>query len=221
MSLRLRYGLIIAAALAASPAVAALVPYYHSGVWDAFSGPGDNGGSVCGIGTTNPNDRRSLSMRWPIGGQLMIFQANKPTWSIPNGTPIQVVLQIDSNPPWTVQAVGHDRIVSWTMSSDVIQEFDQQFRRGSVLAVNFPGGSEPQWVLSLNGSTAISNTFGRCITDMSRTAGVVSPIGGGGTTEPYGQAPTQPGPTQPMPTQPDTQPQPDAVTQPNAPPPKP
>ncbi len=36
------------------------------------------------------------------------------------------------------------------------------------MTLTFPDGNEPPWTISLTGSTAISDTFGRCITDLTR-----------------------------------------------------
>ena len=64
----------------AGTALADLPVYYHVGSWDAFSGTGDDGKPVCGIGTTNPADGRSFSIRFIIGGEDVSFQAKKPSW---------------------------------------------------------------------------------------------------------------------------------------------
>lgn len=202
MRLHAHQGLIIATTLAAGPAMAAMTTYYHAGVWDAFSGRGDNGEAVCGAGTTNPNDGRAFSLRWQIGGTQLLFRANKPSWQIADGTPITVVMQIGTNVPWTSQATGRGTTVSWTFNSDMIEQFDQQFRRGTTLTVSFPSGNEPPWALSLAGSTTISNTFGRCVTDLSRQANLAPPQ----PVQPADQQPAQPlGQTGTQPTQPDTQ----------------
>ena len=47
-----------------APAWADMSVYYHAGSWDAFSGPGADGKTVCGIGSTNPVDNRSFSLRF-------------------------------------------------------------------------------------------------------------------------------------------------------------
>jgi hypothetical protein len=69
------------------------------------------------------------------------------------------------------------------------------------MTVSFPSGNEPPWTVGLNGSTAISNAFGRCVTDMSARTSAQQPVPvPSGPTQPYGQAPSQPvtqEPTQP------------------------
>ena len=51
--------------------------YYHAGNWDAFSGPGADGKMVCGIGSTNPADSHSFSLRFTIGGDDTVMFAGQ------------------------------------------------------------------------------------------------------------------------------------------------
>ena len=180
---------------------AELTVYYHAGSWDAFSGPGADGKPVCGIGSTNPVDNRSFSLRFAIGGDSVAFQAKKPNWSIPASTQLPVVVQIGLDTPWNLQGVGNGQVVEWSLDRIAVQTFDAQFRRAGSMTVSFPSGNEPPWTVGLNGSTAISNAFGRCVTDMSARASAQQPAPvPSGPTQPYGQAPTQPitqEPTQP------------------------
>lgn len=159
---------ILASPLASVAANAQLQSYYHAGAWDAFSGRNDNGGAVCGIGNTNPTDSRRLSIRFEIGGSDSIFSASKPDWSIPDNTPIRVVMQVGLNTPWTQRATGHGHAIDWPMDRAAIQSFDQQFRGASSMTLTFPDGNEPPWTVSLAGSSTISDAFGRCVRDLTR-----------------------------------------------------
>jgi len=165
--------------------------YYHVGSWDAFSGANEDGKPVCGVGSTNPVDNRSFSMRFQLGTDVMSFQAKKPTWKIPESTQIPVVVQLGSDAPWAAQAVGNGQTVEWTIDRTMVQAFDLQFRRGTTMTVAFPSGNEPPWTIGLNGSTTISNAFGRCVNDMVARAGS-QPAAPSGQTQPFGQEPTQP-----------------------------
>ena len=113
-----------------------------------------------------------------------------------------MVVQIGLDTPWNLQGAGNGQVVEWSLDRIAVQTFDAQFRRAGSMTVSFPSGNEPPWTVGLNGSTAISNAFGRCVTDMA-AAGL-------GTAarrrcrrarrSPIGQAPTQPitqEPTQP------------------------
>jgi hypothetical protein len=186
----------------AAPARAEMSVYYHVGSWDAFSGQGSDGKTVCGVGSTNPVDNRSFSLRFPIGGDSVMFQAKKPSWNIPSGTQLPVVVQIGLNAPWNVQATGNGQSVEWPLDRASMQTFDVQFRQASSMTVTFPSGSEPPWTVGLNGSTAISNAFGRCVTDLTQRAAAQQPAAPpAGPTQPFGEAPAQPAtqePTQPI-----------------------
>jgi hypothetical protein len=168
-------------------AVAQVQTYYRAGAWDAFSGKSSQGAAVCGVGNTSPSDGRRLSLHFDIGGTGTIFSASKPDWSIPDNTRVPVVLQVGLNTPWTQQATGHGDTIDWPLDPIAIQTFDRQFRGASSMTVTFPDGNEPPWTLSLAGSTAISETFARCIRDLTRQVQAaqpppnVAPETGGGT----------------------------------------
>jgi len=70
------------------------------------------------------------------------------------------------------------------------QIFDRQFRAAQSMTVTFPDGNELPWTISLDGSTAISNAFGRCITDLTRQLQSGQP--------PPAVTPVQPSATQPF-----------------------
>jgi hypothetical protein len=59
-------------------ATADMKVYYHVGSWDAFSGQDTDGSQVCGVGSTNPADKRAFSIRFKIGGDTVSFQLKKP-----------------------------------------------------------------------------------------------------------------------------------------------
>jgi hypothetical protein len=176
-----------AAALAQFPA------YYHAGVWDAFSGRDDKGGAVCGVGNTNPADNRRLSIRFQIGGTDTVLAASKPDWSIPDNTPVTVVMQIGLNPPWIERATGHGQTIDWPLDQNAVLPFDRQFRGSSSMTLTFPDGNEPPWTISLAGSSLISDTFRRCVRDLTRQVQAQQPPANGGVV-PQGVAPnaTQP-----------------------------
>jgi hypothetical protein len=204
MHAALRRGMATVVMVAISaPGWADMSIYYHAGSWDAFSGPGPDGRMVCGVGSTNPADDRTFSIRFTIGGDHVSFQARKPSWSVPAGTQLPVVVQIGLETPWNLQGVGNGQVVEWALDSTAMRTFDAQFRRAGSMTVNFPTGNEPPWTIGLNGSTAISNAFGRCVTDLSRRAATPQAPAPSGATQPFGQAPSQPVTLEPsQPTQP-------------------
>jgi hypothetical protein len=200
------------------PAKADVNVYYHVGAWDAFDGPGDNGQPVCGVGSRNSADGHTFSLRFQIGGDDLTFIAAKPGWSIPDGMQIPVVMQIGLDQPWSAQAVGKGDHVQWVLDREGAQFFDSQFRRAASMTVTFPSGNEPPWVISLAGSTAVSNAMGRCVGDLTQRAAAAQPAAQSpptqqGATQPFGTAPTTednppPAQPQPQPTQPGAAPNP-------------
>jgi hypothetical protein len=163
--------------------------YYHVAAWDAFSGRSSQGGPVCGVESTNRVDNRNLSIRFDIGGTDTTFAATKPSWSIPDGTRAVVVMQVGLNAPWTLHGSGYGHAIGWTLDRNAIQGFDRQFRSAQSMTLTFPDGNEPPWTISLTGSTAISDTFGRCITDLTRQVQAAANSSGSaapqGATQPF------------------------------------
>src|ERR1700722_19783993 len=135
--------------LGAAPGWAQPTVYYHVGSWHAFTDKDSQGSTICGIGSTNPADGRTLSMTYTIGGSDLTIRADKPSWSIPSGTSVDASTQIDQNTPWTAQADGNGSGVEWTIGAASIRDFDTQFRNGGRLTVSFPSGNEPPWTLAL------------------------------------------------------------------------
>ncbi|WP_428485790.1 hypothetical protein [Rhodopila sp.] len=181
---------------AQAPAAASHAPrtqvYYHSGAWDAFSGRAVGGGPVCGIGTNNPATGHTFSVRFDIGGTDTVFDANKPDWTIPDGMQVAVVMQIGANPAWTLHGTGHGQTIEWTMDRNAIQTFDQQFRAAGSMTLSYPDGNESPWHISLAGSTAVSDTFGRCVVDLTRQMQTARPSASGSqgapaATQPFSQ----------------------------------
>lgn len=199
MRMRICHLIVLVASLAAvgaAPAPSDMAVYYHAGSWDAFSGQGDGGQPVCGIGSRNPAAGSTFSMRLQIGGDNVVFIASKSGWNIPDGTQIPVVVQIGLERPWSEQAVGSGQRVQWSLDNGTMQEFDAQFRGAASMTVTFPSGNEPPWVIELNGSTAASDAMGRCVTDLSRRAvpatATPAPATDQGATQPFGTAPATP-----------------------------
>ena len=183
-----------AAVLAPAAVIAQIQTYYHAGAWDAFSGRNDKGSAMCGVGTTNPANNRQFSLTFDIGGTNTVATATKPEWAIPDGTQVNVVMQIGLNTPWTEAANGHGHSVSWVLDRSAAPVFDRQFAGASSMTLTFPDGNEPPWTVPLSGSTAISATFGRCIRDLTRQVQAVQsgapaqPTPTQGATQPYNPA---------------------------------
>src|SRR5579863_2136790 len=84
-------------ALGVRPGAADPIVYYHAGAWHAFTDKDANGKDICGIATTNPTDGRDFALTYLIGGENLTFRATKPSWTVPDGTQLNVSMQIDQN----------------------------------------------------------------------------------------------------------------------------
>ncbi len=183
-------------ALAPTAVMAQVKTYYRAGAWEAFSGRDDKEGAVCGISTTLPADNRRLSVGFDIGGTDTKFSASKPDWAIPDSTRVAVVMQIGLETPWIAQGTGHEHAIDWMLTPAMMQIFDKQFRSSPSMTVTFPDGSEAPWVLSLSGSTVISDTFGRCIRDLTQQVKSAPPAAAAtapaNATQPFNAQPAAP-----------------------------
>ena len=173
-------------------ALAQVKTYYHAGAWDAFSGRDDKEGAVCGISTSILPDNRRLAISFDIGGSNTTFSASKPDWSIPENTRVTVVIQAGLNAPRIAQGTGHEHVIAWTLPPAGMQTFDRDFRQSPSMTVTFPEGSEAPWTVSLAGSTVISDTFGRCIRDLTRQVQTIQAPAGNqappNATQPFSSA---------------------------------
>lgn len=203
MSLLCRAALVLTVMATPAAAQEQSRVYYRSGNWEAFGGTASEGRTFCGIRSSSPYDGRSLTLRFAIGDDRLVFRASKPNWSIPTGTTMPVTVQIGPNPIWNNDATGEEKTVEWSIPRDAMRAFDAQFRFGSVLWIGFPGGNEPPWTISLVGSNAAGVTLTRCIYELSTLAAPTQPYAGPArqsTPQPSQQPPT--GPTQPFTTSP-------------------
>ena len=185
-------GVATAVAWLAAPAQADVAVYYHAGGWDAFDGQNEQGQPFCGVGTRNPADGRTFSVRFELGGNDVIFIASKTGWNIPDHTDIPVVMQVGLERPWPEQATGSGERVQWTMDRTDYARFDAEFRGASSMTVTFPSGNERPWIIALTGSSAVSTAMGRCITGMARRAATAPAPNNGpppqSTTQPFSAA---------------------------------
>ena len=196
MRLRQLLGAAAVAACLAGPVRADVNVYYHAGGWDAFDGQDQNGQPFCGIGSRNPADGRTFSLRFELGAGDVVFVASKTGWSIPDRTQIPVVMQVGLDRPWSAQGVGSGDRVQWTLDRASYPVFDSQFRGASSMTLTFPEGNEQPWIVTLAGSSAISTAMSRCVADLARRAAAgpaaAAPSPAPSTTQPFGAAPAAP-----------------------------
>ncbi|MBB3896682.1 hypothetical protein [Roseococcus suduntuyensis] len=162
-------------------------PLGRYGAWTVYAMVTPAGRDVCGMVASGAEGRR-LHIQHVRNTNFILFQAHKASWTIPQGTRMQINMRIDQGAGWTApQATGQGRSAHWTLRSG-LSRFEAEFRNGSRLTLTFPQGNEPEWSVSLNGS---SEAMARLVTCMRSH--------GNEPTQPFGGAPTPPGqPSQPF-----------------------
>ncbi len=195
-----------AMALAGSLALPALAraeirPLYTSGLWSAYGGTAENQRAVCGISTAGAEGRR-IAIQQFTGDKNLDVVLEKPSWSIPDNTPVEVVVQVDGYSTRLERVTGTGTRVYAHLPFDASIPFMRAVRAGQQIRVGFPNGTEAVWTGGLRGSSAVINAFNECraaFTPATRT----QPFSSDPATRPI--APTQP-----------FAPQPPASTTPNA-----
>ncbi|MDE2580559.1 MAG: hypothetical protein KGL52_02905 [Rhodospirillales bacterium] len=183
--------------LCTTAAGASVVNYYHAGTWQAFSGRDQAHRLVCGMDTANSADGMRLTLTTVIGADGLFFRLSKPTWKIPKGSAVTVLVQIGHHAARPYRTNGATTNLDWTLDDAEIARFDGAFRSAEFMTLSFPDGTEPPWRVSLAGSTAVDRTFAVCVRDLTQRQRE-STAGGApsGPTQPFGRPPAQP--TQPM-----------------------
>ena len=83
-----------ALAFAATPALAEMRTLATAGLWSTFGGSTDTQPQVCGI-TTQGGDGRHITIAQATGETGLMFSLDKPTWSIPEASTLQIAVQFD------------------------------------------------------------------------------------------------------------------------------
>jgi len=96
------------AGLSASPVQAQVNTLFSSGLWSAYGGLAPDRRPVCGITTVGAEGRR-IAIEQFAGetGLEVVFE--KPTWSIPEGTTVDIVVAIDGAAGHSGRATGSDK----------------------------------------------------------------------------------------------------------------
>ena len=187
----------------ATPALAQVQELESSGLWKAYAETRPGSEPLCGIATVGPDGRRIAieQSRGQVGLSLIL---NKPSWTIPDGTPVELRIRFDRSPPIDAHATGSGQQLTVSMTFTQSVPFMRGVRYGLVMQVYFLAGNEPFWSGGLSGSSRSIDSFNECRTRLAPTT----------PTQPFA-APATPQPAPPTgPTQPFS-----AAPQPSAPPP--
>ena len=174
---------LLAAALlvGASSAHAEMKVVTRAGAWSAAAGTaGDTGKPMCMM--MNTSDIRSFNIKWMMGSNLF-FHISKDNWNVPVGVEMPLAIRFDQETPFKVTAKGNANYPRWIEfkigdAADA-RHFLDQFRTAAKVSISFPGGSEREWVLSMDGSDTIARKFTECVAALKRKYG-------GSVTQPFG-----------------------------------
>jgi hypothetical protein len=183
---------IVALALVAAfaaPAWAETRTIQTSGLWSSYGGTDDNNRAVCGISTAGADGRR-VSIQQAAGETELVFMLEKPSWAIPDNTPIDLQIQFDNGQPNPDRATGTGNRVSLSLPFERSVAFMRLLRERSQLRVYFPNGNETPWTGGLGGSSGAINAFNDCRAALAPS----------GPTQPFPASPANP--TQPFPSRP-------------------
>lgn len=173
-------------ALAVAPAHAEMTRTFSSGQWSAFSGTMADNHPVCAMSTTGAEGRR-IAIQQNAGETGLHMLLDKATWNIPEGTAIDVAVQIDRNATMGLHGTGKGNEVNIDLPFEQAVPLMRELRQGTRIRLFFPGGNEPMWTGGLSGTAAVMNAFNDC------RAGLVAAHAT--PTQPYATAPAAP--TQP------------------------
>lgn len=167
-----------AAALAAPSAQAAMHQTYSSGQWSAFTGTNADNLPVCGIATNGAEGRR-IAIEQQAGDTGLHLMLDKATWNIPDGTDVDLTIQIDRGAAMPFRGQGNRNQVAVDIPFEQSIPLMRQLRAGTVMRVFFPGGNEAMWTGGLNGTSNVINAFNDCRSSMIPAAAPGAP------TQPY------------------------------------
>ena len=153
-----------------SPANADIRKIGQVGVWEIFSGASHNGTPVCSIGSSSPRGERSIAIKYFGNSDKLEIDIFNNRWSIPEGLTTSIQFYIDNNDKYKVIAAkdqNTNHSLFWFIGGDSIEEFENEFRSGSLLRIHFLEDSEPDWTISLNGADGAMNELAICIDHMT------------------------------------------------------
>jgi uncharacterized iron-regulated membrane protein len=155
-----------------------------AGLWTAFAATQADR-QICGIATTGADGRQIVVQQ--LSGESGIQVAlEKPSWSIPDATVVDLAFQFDGGTAVGERANGSGTRLTVDLPFDRSVAFMRSFRYGGQIQVHFPNGNEPVWTGGLRGSSAMVDTFNDC-----RSRFVAAPLNG--PTQPFAPAaPAQP-----------------------------
>lgn len=88
-------GILTGCLAVANPTHAETRTLFNAGLWSTYGGTDERQHTVCGIASVGA-DRRRIAIQQSAGETDLEIVLEKATWAIPENTPIEVVLQVDT-----------------------------------------------------------------------------------------------------------------------------
>jgi hypothetical protein len=152
-----------------------------AGLWSAFAATAPDQRPVCGLSTVGSDGRR-IVVQQSAGETGIEVLMDKPSWTIPDGTSVEVGFQFDGGAVATEPATGSGTRLTVELPFERSVPFMRSLRYGSQIQVHFTSGNEPPWTGGLRGSSAMVDAFNDC-----RVRFAAAPPTG--TTQPFAAAP--------------------------------
>ena len=164
-------GFVGALALSAGVATAEVKTFATAGGWSAFGGTSNNNRMMCGVSTSGGG--RWFGVKYFQDNDYLVVQLSKKSWTVKDGTKINLKMQFDRETPWTVKGTAFhmsdgDAALEFQIARSEIATWVNEFAAGSNLFIRFPDSDVEDWKANLAGTNNISNRFGECLNAMGR-----------------------------------------------------
>lgn len=136
--------------------------------WSAYRTLPNAPRARCGIDVRHEATARYFTISYTEGERAIVFLMNKQSWSIPANTSIPISLRVDQRPDWRIEGTGRGTRVQWQAGGRDGISFIQEFHSGMSMVISFPGGNEPPWRFSLEGTAAMVSAMLRCMSALQR-----------------------------------------------------
>jgi hypothetical protein len=169
---------------------------HYYGSWETLQALDTNGKPQCAAITRGPE--RMFAVKMGVA-QSLFFHVWKQSWNIPDGTQVNVRVQVDNAPVVQYPMTGFRNpqggsMLEYTFNNHTnprsgehwYKEFLDMLRTGREITIFFDG-NEGSWKGSLAGSEAAMHDMGRCIVETLGTPGTTQPYTG--VTQPYTNLP--------------------------------
>lgn len=167
--------LLLAATLAA-PAQAQTRVIAQANGWIAFGGTTPGGLATCGLETRHSGSGRHFLLQHLAGQDRPVMRLSRPGWNLRASTTQPVRIVIDNRRVFAATATGAGQEMSFPLAIEGPNGFEQSFRRGALIRVEFPGGPDTPWDLSLTGTNLVMGAFVGCMRMMAIQPGEAPPL---------------------------------------------